>query len=384
MTDNNILSGMSEIINESQVNKGYKDIEEKMIKNGIISRPKDPNEAFKRDIQDVFKNLNIEYPNTDCEIIESDKSEPSQYQSDLPNNEISGLITPTDKPRNSYFNDIKNTYTPEKYNNYNKQIPTPNESDNKYNRQLQTYDSYKSKPQIPETEYDMADVASNDESIEKTINYPTRKTLSYDPDDIRSRTEEQEYQTHISDAIKDSSNNRILFNVEEERQEDLKTNMLAEIDFYHDTLEDDGYDLTRIPKVDTESSYEEVENVHKTLRLKNDRNRYCTFAEEFILLGAYLLEDVFDGKRVWFGRRPDMSGWNNHVRTKLHRMRYDTSKVVSDVMSDHNISSGWRIMMELVPNAIMYSREKKNKSNEPSLDDMNAHMTSIRDFDERE
>jgi hypothetical protein len=46
------------------------------------------------------------------------------------------------------------------------------------------------------------------------------------------------------------------------------------------------------------------------LRLKNDRNRYSSFAEEMILSMAYGLEYLFDGEKEWFGRKPDLVGWN--------------------------------------------------------------------------
>jgi hypothetical protein len=92
------------------------------------------------------------------------------------------------------------------------------------------------------------------------------------------------------------------FSFEKEKREDMKCAMLAEIDSLMGNLAEEDVDLTRIPRVDRNSSYEEVEIVLKMLRHKNDHTRYCSFAEEFLLFGAYALEELFDGKRTWFGR----------------------------------------------------------------------------------
>jgi hypothetical protein len=104
------------------------------------------------------------------------------------------------------------------------------------------------------------------------------------------------------------------------------------------------------------------------LRHKNDHARYCSFAEEFLIFGAYALEELFDGKRKWFGRyQPDLTGWHNHVNVKIKRMQHDTSKIVSEVMQDYNIGSGARLLLELVPSMILYSKMRKQQHGEPGL-----------------
>ena len=53
-------------------------------------------------------------------------------------------------------------------------------------------------------------------------------------------------------------------------------------------LKDEGIDISRVPVVDNSNPIEDIENIHKILRLKNDRNRYCSFAEECILATSLL------------------------------------------------------------------------------------------------
>lgn len=140
---------------------------------------------------------------------------------------------------------------------------------------------------------------------------------------------------------------------------DDKERLLAGISELRDSLDDERVDISNIPIVDSDSSYRDVLTVHKTLRMKNDRLRYCSFAEDVILAGAYGLETLFDGKNEWFGRNPDLVGWSGTVKTKLKRMRYETSTFVHGIMSDYNISGGVRLMLELIPSMFLYSRRRK-------------------------
>lgn len=153
------------------------------------------------------------------------------------------------------------------------------------------------------------------------------------------------------------------YSLDEMNESDDKAILLENIDTLIQTLNDDGIDTDRIKKVDENSSLRDIREVYSSLCLKNDRKRYCTMAEELILLFAKGLGWIFDGKRQWFGQTLDMRGWDETVKIKLKRMRYDTSTFVAGVMRDYQMSSGTRIMMELVPSAFMYSTTKK--SDEP-------------------
>ena len=175
------------------------------------------------------------------------------------------------------------------------------------------------------------------------------------------------------------------FSIEKEKEEDTKSQLLEQIDMLRITLEDEGIDLGRIPEVDNNSTLEKIQEVHKILRLKNDRNRYCSFAEEFIMFGAHALEEIFDGKRVWLRRySPDLTGWHNTVNVKLRRMRYDTSNLVSGVMQEYNVDSGVRILLELVPSMFLHSKMRKQQFGSKTLysdDEMSAALNDIRDIE---
>jgi len=104
------------------------------------------------------------------------------------------------------------------------------------------------------------------------------------------------------------------------------------------------------------------------------------------MFGAHALEEIFDGKRVWFNRySPDLTGWHNTVNVKLRRMRYDTSNLVSGVMQDYNIGSTTRIALELVPSMFLHSKMRRQQFGSQTLysdDQMSSAMNNIRDIED--
>jgi hypothetical protein len=158
--------------------------------------------------------------------------------------------------------------------------------------------------------------------------------------------------------------------------------LLSDIDELRSELAQDGVDLSRIPEVDSESKLEDIKNVHDMLRKKYDRKRCNSLGNELILAGAQGLEFLFDGQRKWGPYQPNLTGWSNTIRSKLRRMRYETSSIVAGVMNDYNIGPTTRIAIELVPSAFLYSKmksEQKGKNYTP--DQMSEAYDDLRQFE---
>jgi hypothetical protein len=188
-------------------------------------------------------------------------------------------------------------------------------------------------------------------------------SYSSDPQ-MKNMTQEEKRQSHINQVLGDIDD-RELEGIDKEREEDTKASLSEQIDMLRMTLDDDGIDIRGVPIVSKTHSLSDIQNVYKILRLKNDRNRYCSFAEELILAGAYGLESIFDGEKVWFGSyRPDLVGWSSTVKVKLRRMRYETSTFVGEIMENYQMSAGMRLVLELLPSVFLYSRQKKISVND--------------------
>jgi hypothetical protein len=157
--------------------------------------------------------------------------------------------------------------------------------------------------------------------------------------------------------------------VEREKVQDIKLSKIEQISQLRMTLEEEGINCNNIKQPNLDTPLDEIDSILNILRLKNDRNRYSTIAEELILGMAEGIETVFDGTRKvpilnW---SPDYRGYHSTVNIKLHRMRFETSQVVGSVIEKYNISPSMRILMELLPSFFLYPRQQSKQKNTPGL-----------------
>ena len=140
-----------------------------------------------------------------------------------------------------------------------------------------------------------------------------------------------------------------------ESEKDEKMGMIEEIHSLISILRDDGVDVSEFSVPRPDESYEDILCTLKILRRRDDRMRLGAFADDTIMMAAKGIELLFDGKREWFGRHPDMVGWSNQVRPKLRRMRHETADIANNVVSAMGMGPLARVLLELVPNMVMYA-----------------------------
>lgn len=240
-----------------------------------------------------------------------------------------------------------------------------------------------SAPPQQETQYSYPVVDDYEEPPYIPPVYTVESSRDYNPpsgSELQMRTLEQQRRDQIVRVI--GGSNTPGFSMEHENREDMKAAMLSEIDQLITTLKEEDVDISRVPEVSHTSDYDSVANVLRILKFKYDHIRGCGFAEEFLLFGAHTLEEVFNGERTWFGHRPDLTGWHNHVNAKLKRMRSDTGQIVNNFMRDNPISPAARVMLELVPNMVLYSRMRGQQRGEPGIDhdEMNRSTENLRNM----
>lgn len=208
-------------------------------------------------------------------------------------------------------------------------------------------------------------------------NYNSQSLVS-DPKYINMTAEEQR-QRIIQGAMDDMTTSETgVYDFDKQKEDDDKARKLETIISLREILKQDKVDLSCIPDVDITNTLSEIDSVLRMLVMKNDRKRYCTFAEDFIMLFAHGVEYAFDGKREYFGKTPNMLGWHKSVRTKLRRMRHDTSTIVSNVMREYELGALTRIGLELLPSAILYSSKKKTER----ADNINNSEVTEDEFDD--
>lgn len=209
--------------------------------------------------------------------------------------------------------------------------------------------------------------------------------LSNDPKYIK-RTEEEKKQQHISNVIKGMQKDIKYdeFNIDKEKEEDDKIILIEQIDNLMDVLDSDNVNLSKIPTASLDMSIQKLREIKKILTLKNDRLRLCIAAEELILALVNILELICNGERdlLGIGICPDLTGWPATVRQKLRRMRPETSMMVSDFMRYYKISGTSRILIELIPSMLLYSKSRYNHKNNINTKNQNyAFNNAIQEMD---
>lgn len=188
-------------------------------------------------------------------------------------------------------------------------------------------------------------------------------------------TEEQHSRSRIDDFINEEGFEDLEDNLLEEDEKNLD---LEKISMLKEVLEEDDVNLKSVPHIDENTSRERRKQVLRLLELKSDRNRYSCLSQDIVMLLAYTLEDLFDGKKTYLGFKPDYRGYHTVARMKLRRMRYDLSQMTADVVKSAGIGPMGRVALEFGPSLFLYGRRnKKDAEDEPSGDDVNDAISRL-------
>lgn len=167
--------------------------------------------------------------------------------------------------------------------------------------------------------------------------------------------------------------------MEQEIEEERKNTLLEQIEALRDDLNELGVSVEGSQYyVSYDAPLKRVEEVHRRLTFKYNKLKYNSIAEEALVAGASLLEMVFNGKHEYFGCRPDITGYSDVVKSKLKRIRVETSTAVSRFVAKNNVGVMPRLMMELLPSLITQSQRRKLQAGDSINANMNYKKNSIR------
>jgi hypothetical protein len=390
MGDIHILGGIGSIMNLDNIKPGVnlKELEKSMISGGMwqAAPSHDPHDMLSDDLRAVAKRLDISFDG-----ISTKKPQARLSNNDAPQHVGSRCIEKlrVRSPDNAEAltdDDIDDILSPPRSPQRSPRVSprsSPQRTSPKRSSPPRSKVSFadSSRVKYEPDDYDDVPVTGSDESRNDALKNDTSgggASRSWSQRDSRGDTRgdagdeyqtQEQYRRERIESVMGSTSEQSSsgFSFEKEKQEDLKLAMLATIDSLITALEDVEVDLSRIPKVDRHSSYDDVHATMKALRHKYDHAQYVSLAEEFVLYGAYALADIFDGKRTWWGYTPNLVGWHNVASVKMRRMKVDTGKFVSDFMRDYNIGPGFRLLLELIPSVFLYSKTKQQQHPEPGL-----------------
>ena len=291
----------------------------------------------------------------------------------LLNDEGRVVMNKIDKPtETSATNNDTNTYEDFGDNEdlFEQERTLPELKYNKVNPDVFDIDKYSTSPKPPESK----GVTNIIHNLSKFSTSQNDKSHSFEkPRDFFTDDNEESYEDkNFGEQTLESKRSKVVDNVirdmteidlsDELREDDEKIQLLDEIEILWDVLKEEDIDLSRIIMPTMETPITIMRKVRRSLRLKNNRVRSRHFAEEVLLASAYALEHVFDGEKTYFGRRPNLTGWPSTLNVKLRRMRFETSSLASNVMSNLNTGPAVQILMELIPSMILCARMRKTQA----------------------
>lgn len=191
-----------------------------------------------------------------------------------------------------------------------------------------------------------------------------------------AQTQEEKTKQALRNLVTSSSTPQDRMVLDPLIEDEDKAILVDDISSLRQMLKDSGIDVTSIDEPRMEMSKDTLLRIRHRLQIKNDRSRAGNIADEIIMLGAKGLEWLFDGNREIFGYKLDARGYSATLRTKLRRMKYETSVFIGEVMRDYSMSPRMRIAIEVVPSFILYvaSRKKDAKPSATEQEWENASM----------
>ena len=189
------------------------------------------------------------------------------------------------------------------------------------------------------------------------------------------KTRDEYLQTSINRVMETIPNVNI--DMEQEIEDERKNTLLEQIEALRDDLAELGVSVNGGQYyVSYDAPLKKIDEVHRRLTFKYNKLKYNSIAEEALVAGASLLEMIFNGKHEYFGCKPDITGYSDVVKSKLKRIRVETSTAVSRFVAKNNVGVMPRLMMELLPSLITQSQRRRLQAGD-SLN-VNYKKNSIR------
>ena len=223
------------------------------------------------------------------------------------------------------------------------------------------------------------DDAASVQSVARSIRSTRSSKYIEDPRDsyYTKKTRDEYLQSSINRVME--SVPKMNIDMEQEIEEERKNTILEQIEALRDDLSELGVSVSGGQYYASyDAPLKKIEEVHRRLTFKYNKLKYNSIAEEALVAGASLLEMVFNGKHEYFGCKPDITGYSDVVKSKLKRIRVETSTAVSRFVAKNNVGVVPRLMMELLPSLITQSQRRKLQAGDSLNVNVNYKKNSIR------
>lgn len=190
------------------------------------------------------------------------------------------------------------------------------------------------------------------------------------------RTAEEQNKAVIDNAL--SGIRKEAFSLQKVKDEERKYRLISNIDQILTALKSYKVDVKDVKVPTQQDNLEDIETLYKSLLYKFDAIRYTETGMNVMTLLVYGLEWVFDGKKQYFGVKPNLNGWHSTASVKMQRVSFPISQKVSAIMNDYDYDDWSRIALELIPSAFIHMKNKSEESANGTADDT-VTQTEVQD-----
>ena len=143
--------------------------------------------------------------------------------------------------------------------------------------------------------------------------------------------------------------------------------------------------LDDLPPFSAEDDLEKLLILVPIYKRAKSNQQYNAFSNEIITFISKGVENVLNGKRVIFGKRPDATGWTKSgANVKIRRLQSQIAHVIGKILEDNKIGLILTSTLELGFNLITYVNDKSSHAREPDIYgpkyDINTSLSQIRNF----
>ena len=232
-----------------------------------------------------------------------------------------------------------------------------------------------------EDDEDEEDDEEEDEEDDTVSVVQSVKSSRFIPDSrdtfYMQKTRDEHLQTSIGRVMQNVPKMNI--DMEQEIEDERRNTLLEQIESLRDDLSELGVSVDGTQYYASyDAPLKRIEEVHRRLTYRYNKMKYNSIAEEALVAGASLLEMVFNGRHEYFGCKPDITGYSDVVKSKLKRIRVETSTAVSRFVTKNQVGVMPRLMMELLPSLITQSQRRKLQAGDSLNANVNSKKNSIR------
>lgn len=143
--------------------------------------------------------------------------------------------------------------------------------------------------------------------------------------------------------------------------EEEKAEYIENINRMKVTLKEMGISIADIPEIDDTTQANVVHRVYKQISKRYDSTLYSDTGSDIIVGVCQCLEGIFNGRRVLFGLRPDLTGWTDqYVRPHMTHFRHETSRMVADYVEKLGFGRFAKILILLIPGSLVFMATGRN------------------------